>query len=104
MNQGRSRKGEKINAAICEHDKWFRMEDLKLKLHEYTDKIWKGNARRLKLTQMDDSEWSHVVIIWSSNRGHLLKQDAGDRLTRQDSQESLTGNVESSVTKHALTM
>lgn len=54
---------------------------------------------------MDDSEWSHnMVIIWSSNTGHLLKQDAGDRLTRQDSQESLTGNVESSVTKHALTM
>jgi len=82
------------------------MEDLKLKLHEYTDEIWKGNASRLmEITQMDDSEWSHnMVIIWSSNIGHLLKQDAGDRLTLQDSQESLTGNVESSVTKHALTM
>lgn len=95
-----------INTAIREHDKWFRMEDLKLKLHEYTDEIWKGNASRLmEITEMDDSEWSHnMVIIWSSNIGHLLKQDAGDRLTLQDSQESLTGNVESSVTKHALTM
>ena len=80
VNQGRSRKGEKINAAIREHDKWFRMEDLKLKLHEYTDKIWKGNASRLK-----QHKWMILngVIIWSSY-GHQIQDICWSRMLATD--------------------